>query len=321
MTTANCVRSCLVASLAVTAGLVSLACRPAPAPAPRARVRLTTGSPGAGFYALGKSLADAYQSSLPGLAIDQRESAGSVSNVVALQSGDADVGLAYADVAYVAFAGNLDGQPGRFDRLRGIAVLHLAPIHLVVGARSGIQDVTGLRGRRVRVGTPGSGTALTAKLVLTAFGIDPALVHGQPLNNNDAVARMTAGELDAMFVSGTDPVESVQAATQAGARVLPLVGPAIEGLRHEYPFFQVTVVPGRVYQGHPTPVRTIGVANLLLCREGLDEALVHDLTGRLFDLLPLLPLLRTMDLEQAPAVPIPLHDGAARFYRERELFR
>jgi len=82
------------------------------------------------------------------------------------------VGLAYADVAYVAFVGNLEGQPARFDRLRGMAVLQLAPVHLVVDAESGIRDVSGLRGRRVGVGTPGSGTALTATLVLNAFGID-----------------------------------------------------------------------------------------------------------------------------------------------------
>jgi TRAP-type uncharacterized transport system substrate-binding protein len=75
------------------------------------------------------------------------------------------------------------------------------------------------------------------------------------------------------------------------------------------------------YPGHSAGIRTIGVENLLVCRSGLDEGLVHDLTARLFGALPSIPLLRTIDLEQAPTVPIPLHDGAARFYRERELFR
>ena len=312
---------CVAAILAVAVGLAVAGCRPAPPAAVRARVRLTTGTPGAGFYPLGQSLVDALQTNLPDLIIDHRESTGSVSNVGVLQSGDADVGLAYADVAYIAFVGGLEGRPARFDHLRGIAVLHLAPVHLVVGATSGIRDVSGLRGRRVGVGTPGSGTALTAKLVLMAFGMDPASVQAKPLRYNDAAAQLTAGELDAMFVIGADPTESVQAGTRAGARLLPLIGPAIDRLRHDYPFFQATVVAANAYQGQPAPVRTIGVDNLLLCREGLDEELVYSLTSGLFEMLPSLPLLRTMDLEQAPAVPIPLHDGAARFYRERELSR
>jgi hypothetical protein len=130
-----------------------------------------------------------------------------------------------------------------------------------------------------------------------------------------------AGDLDAMFVVGADPVDAVRVATRGGGRVLPLTGPAIERLRHEYPFFRATVIRAGEYQEHSTGIPTIGVENLLVCRRGLDEALVHDLTARVFGALSSIPLLRTIDLEQAPAVPIPLHDGAARFYRERELFR
>jgi TRAP-type uncharacterized transport system substrate-binding protein len=71
-------------------------------------------------------------------------------------------------------------------------------------------------------------------------------------------------------------------------------------------------------------VHTIGVGSLLVCRSDLDEALVHDLTQRLFEILPALSsqlALGPTDLEHAPATPIPLHDGAARYYRERELSR
>jgi TRAP transporter TAXI family solute receptor len=284
-------------------------------------VRLVTGTPGGGFYPVGQSLAGAYRNGVPPLTVEHRESAGSISNVMALQRADADIALAYADVAYFAFAGTLAGHPNRFDRLRGIAVLQRAPLHLVVRAGSGIQDVAGLRGQRVGVGTQGSGTALTAGLVLNAFGIDPKSVRTEQLRYNDAAARLAAGDLDAMFVIGADPVDAVRVATNAGGRILPLAGSAIERLRDEYPFFRAAVIRAGAYPGVATAVRTIGVENLLLCRSDLDEELVHDLTARLFASLPSMPLLRTMDLEQAPAVPIPLHDGAARFYRERELFR
>jgi hypothetical protein len=253
--------------------------------------------------------------------VQVRDSAGSVANVEALQRGDADIGLSYADVAYMAFVGRLEGRPQAFSELRGIAVLELTPVHLVVRANSGIRDAAGLRGRRVGVGLPGSGSALTADIVLAAIGIDASSARLEPLRYVDAGNRLAAGTLDAMFVTGGDPLASVRASTGAGARLVPLAGPAIERLRHDYPFFRPTVIPGGTYPGHPDPIQTIGVDNLLVCRRSLDEALAHDLTARFFEGLPSLSMLTLMDLDQAPATPIPLHDGAARYYRERELSR
>lgn len=294
--------------------------RPDPLPV-RTVLRLTTGTPGARFHPLGQVLARAYAESLPMTDIDVQDSAGSVANVESLQLGRADVGLSYADVAYMAYVGRLGGRQGAFADLRGIAVLELAPVHLVVRAGVEIADAAGLRGRRVAVGPTGSGSALTAQIILKALGMDGASVIVEPLKYNEAAERLAAGSVDALFVTGSDPVDSVRASAQAGARILPLGGPAIEQLRHDYPFFRPTIIHGGTYPGHPDPVRTIGVDNLLICRRGLDEATVHDLTQQFFRGLPSMPSLSGLDLEQAPATPIPLHDGAARYYRERELSR
>jgi TRAP transporter TAXI family solute receptor len=96
-------------------------------------------------------------------------------------------------------------------------------------------------------------------------------------------------------------------------------------LRQAYPFFSRAVIPSGTYPGQGKAVRTIGVDSLLVCRADLSEALVHDLTQRLFEILPLLSSsqqsLGPIDLDRAPATPIPLHAGAARYYRERELSR
>jgi TRAP transporter TAXI family solute receptor len=306
--------------------LSACACRPAvPAHAAPAIVRFSTGTPGGGFYPLGEGLARAYERSLQGVNFQITPTAGAVTNVEAIQRGDADLGFAFADVAYIAFVGRLAGASGPFDRLRGIAVLQLTPVHLVVGRDSRIREVGDLRGRRIGVGPPGSGTALTAGLILQAFGIGESAVHVEQLQFNDAADRLVKGTLDAMFDAAIYPAASVSAATRAGARLMPLAGPPIERLRHDYPFLRVTVIPRDTYPGAATTVRTIGVDSLLVCRRDLDETLVYDLTRRFFEALPSLSssqgALRFMDLDQAPATPIPLHDGAARFYRERELLR
>jgi hypothetical protein len=306
--------------------LLLVACRPAPRAQAPAQLRLTTGTPGATFYPLGQALAGEFGRTLPGVQIVIQYSAGSVSNVERIQARESDIGLSFADVAYIAYVGRLDGSSSEpFNRLRGIAVLQLTPLHLVVRGGSAIHDVSELRGRRVGLGPPGSGTALTAGLVLEAYGVGPSVFDGQTLRFNEAAGRLMAGTLDAMFVNAGFPAESVRAATRSGATLLSIEGPAIDRLRHSYPFLRLTNIPAGTYPGQRGAIHTIGVDTILVCRSDLDEALVYDLTRSFFESLPTLSSsqesLRRIDLEQAPATPIPLHEGAARYFRERELLR
>ena len=96
-------------------------------------------------------------------------------------------------------------------------------------------------------------------------------------------------------------------------------------LTHSYPFLRPTNIPADTYAGQSSAVRTIGVDTVFLCRSELDDSLVYQLTRQFFESLPKLSLtqksLRRMELQQAPASPIPLHEGAARYYREQELLR
>ena len=308
----------------ISAVALTIACaRPVPEP-PRTKLRFTSGTPGAGFYPLGEGLARGYERTLSGLDVEVRESEGSVSNVDAIQRGAADIGLSYADVAYIAFVGQLEGRP-RFDRLRGIAVLQRTPLHVVVRDGSSIRSIADLRGRRVATGLPGSGSALTAGLVLKAFGLSTVDVRAVSMRYNDAATQLVKGNLDALIVLGSQPLEAVKVATRAGARILALEGPAIEQLLRADPFFIRASIAGGTYPGHLQPIHTIGVESVLVCRDDLDEQLVHDLTQRLFEILPSLPGLQAtagmLDLERAPATSIPLHPGAARYYREREISR
>lgn len=288
-------------------------------------VRLTSGLPGASFHPLGAGLAEGYTRVLPSVAIEVQESPGSVRNVQALQRGTADIGFAFADVTYVAYVGRLSDEPRPFDQLRGIAVMQLTPLHLLVRPGLAVRTIGGLRGLRVGTGPPGSGTELTAGILMRAFGIPPNEVKAETLPFNEASRRLVAATLDAAFVSAGYPSQSVEIATRAGATLVAVVGPNISRLRSEYPFLRLTFVPGGTYPGHPGSVPTIGVDSLLICRAGLDEDLVYDLTKAFFEVLPALSSevesLKLMNIGRASTTPIPLHRGAARYYRERELTR
>src|SRR5437762_2993503 len=101
------------------------------APPPRLHLRLMTGLPGAGFHPLGEALAREFRKNWPEIDLEIRESGGSVANVKAIQAGQADLGFAFADVAYIAFSGRLEGRSQPFNHLRGVAELQITPLHLV----------------------------------------------------------------------------------------------------------------------------------------------------------------------------------------------
>ena len=284
-------------------------------------VRLGTGAPGGGFYPFGVALAEEFKRGHARVQIEHQPSGGAVANLGAIQRGDADVAFAFADVAYLAYVGRLDPTQPRFDQLRAIAVLQLTPVQLIARAGSNIRSVRDLRGRRVAIGPDGSGAALTARLIMDAFGVASGAVREEFLDFRTAGSRLVEGSLDAMF-DNAFYAESSADALRSGAHLVTIQGAPVERLGRQYPFLRMTVVPRDTYP-QVNVVETIGVDSLLICRSSLDQDVVHRFTKALFDALPSFSTAqrRFTELDQAQAAPIPLHEGAARYYREQELLR
>lgn len=314
------VRSALVVSICL-----GVACqRQGPADKGPVVIRLTTGLPGMTFKPLGEALAHAFESVMTDVRFEVIETAGSVANLERLESGDADLGFALADVAYTAFNGRGADFPTPARRVRAMAVLHPSAVHVLVPATSRAKSIGDLRGR-IGVGPAGSGTAVTSALLLNSFGVPPGNISNHQLPFISASDALATGGLDAAFVVAADPVDAVQRATAAGARLIDISGESVGRLRSEYPFLRPGTIPAGTYKKEPRAIQTMLVDVLLLTREGLDDELVRRLTSALFDVLPQLAasndFLRLMDSRRAPATPIPLHAGAALYYRERELSR
>lgn len=310
----------------VAAGVLRTRGESRPAAIDKVAVRISSGlSRVGGFMPLSEALVAEYATILPDVQFVILESPGSVRNLQNLQRGEADLGFAQADLAYMGYTGQLPDASERLTNIRGIAVMHPSTVHLL--ARSGlpIRSIADLEGHRVGVGPSDSGTALTSELLLNAFHLRPGKVAGYSVPSSQAIDQLLRGELDAMFVVSADPAEEVRRATQAGARLIDIRGPDVDRFRSEHPFLRAGLIPGGMYHGHPQPVRTLAIDVLLLARTGLDEALVHRLTRTFFQVLPRvaaqIEFVRTMDPNRAPATPVPLHPGAALYYRERELSR
>lgn len=242
----------------------------------------------------------------------------SSNRLTALQVGSIDLAVTVADVAYMAFNGQLPEHSRPLDKVRGIALLHPAAVHLLVGPATDVSR--GFRGMHVVLGNPVGGNAALGARLMTSMGIESSEIKGEFLPRDTAAEELVKGEVDSLIVTGRLPQEPVTHALKGGARLLDIDGPEIDRLRAYYPLLRRMVIPQGTYPSQERPVRTIGVDLLLVCRADLDSRLVYELTRSYFEDTPENIRSQT-DPQRAAAVVIPLHPGAARYYREREVRR
>ena len=236
----------------------------------------------------------------------------------ALQEGSIDVASAVADVTYLAFNGRLPDHSAPLQKIRGMALMNRAVVHLLTGPK--VDPSRGFRGLRIVLGDPASGNNALGERLVNGTGVSTSEIHGEFAPYDTAVEKLLKGDVDALIVTGLPPQEPVARALRGGARLLEINGPEVEALRVSYPLLRRTLLSAGTYPGQDRPLHTVGVDLVLVCRADLDNELVYELTRALFEEVPQ-RIRRQMDPQRAPATVIPLHSGAARYYRERELSR
>jgi TRAP transporter TAXI family solute receptor len=246
------------------------------------------------------------------------EGGSSITSLLDLKNGKSNLSGTLADVAYLAYAGQLEEMTEPFDQLRGMAVTGLNTMHLLVGSNVHVKTLRDLRGLRVSLGAPGSSTAHITLRMLQDLGIEQGQFHAERIPNAEIVNRLSNGGIDAAFSGFSVPGAVVVASMNRGVRLIPIDGPEIEEMRTRYPYLKRTLIPRGTYPNQPEPIRTLGVDTLLVCRAELDDELVYRFLDAYFATRP---AMTPPDLDRAPATPIPLHPGAARYYRQRELSR
>ncbi len=308
--------------LALLAGVTTACGTSERPPAPSVSVRVATGPSGGGFKALGDALAPAMNQRLAGVTLVMEPSRGAVDNLQAVARGERECGFTYADVAFEAFAGGRLGDLSReVADLRALGVLEITPVQLIARRGSGIRSVADLRGRRVAVGGPGTATALVGHLLLEAFGVrdDVTIV---PISLSAVPEALEARELDAVFDTATYS-RALALSVDAGATLVPIDGARVEELRAARPFMRTVMIPDGTY-GRAPAAPTIGLESVLVCHRSVNDALGRQLTSALVDALQDLARAgrwNLVPLQELPAAPIPLHPGAAVYYRESELLR
>ncbi len=262
---------------------------------------------------------------VPGVVATSVTSNGSVANVGAIAGGKAQSGFVQSDIAYWAYTGTgtYDGHQ-KFDTLRAIANLYPESIHLVARKGAGIKSVPDLRGKRVSLDEPGSGTLVDARLILAAFGLREQDFKAEYLRAQQVADSLKAGEIDAFFsVSGYPQSSVADLAVTSEIELVPIAGPEIDKLLQSYTFFTASQIPDGIYKGIEG-VPTISVHALWVTSSKQPEDLIYGVTAALWN--PNTRRLldsghargRDIRLETAlSGIGIPLHPGAEKFYREK----
>ncbi len=314
-----------------------------PAPAREVKVfQIATGSTSGTYFPIGTIIAngvsnprgkefcdDPKKCGVPGLLAIAQTTQGSVDNVTKIAKREVESGFSQTDIAYAAFRGE-----GRFKELgpvrglRIIANLYTEALHVVSRRGRQMNDLADLQGLRVSLGAPNSGTAVDAAIILKRAGLMLGDIQAQYLSSAAAADALKGGQLDAFFAISGVPSRAVSSlADSIPIRLLPVDGKLAAGLIRDYPYYSRTEIPENSYAEEPaTP--TIGVGALWLVSAEVSSDLVYlitralwnDSTRKLLDAGH--PKGRSIKLESAIGeLPIPLHAGADRYYREVGVLR
>ena len=284
-------------------------------------INILTGGTSGVYYPIGVALSKVYGDGIAGARTQVQSTKASVENLNLLQQGKGEFAIALGDSVGYAWQGNAEvGFAAPLDRLRGIAAAYPNYIQVAASADSGITSIEDFRGKAISVGAAKSGTELNARAIMGALGMGYGdLGKTEYLPFAESVELMKNRQLDATLQSAGLGVASIKDLATSVPTTIVAIPPEVAD-RLGPPYLAATI-PAGTYEGQTADVPTLAVGNFFLTHEGVDEETVYQMTKLLFENLDQLAAAHKaasgIVLESALAgMPVPLHPGAERYYRE-----
>ena len=286
------------------------------------QLSIATGGTGGVYYPIGGGFAEMISSHIEGASATAEVTGASVENMGLIMRGDADLALVLADTAYQAYSGTGDFEGRQIEDARALASVYPNAVQLVTLAGSDVHSLEDLKGKRVSVGAPGSGTELNARAVLESNGISYEDFTPQRLNFNETADAIRDGDIDAGFWSVGPPTSSIlNLAATHDIRLIGLSDEEIANAREAEAVFAAYELRAGMYEGMDEAVQTISIPNVMVIHADMDEQLAYDLSQLLFEhtdeLIAVHPAANDTTVEfTMESTPIPLHPGAIRYFEE-----
>ncbi len=260
-----------------------------------------------------------------GIRCSVESTGGSVYNLNAIAAGELDMGVAQSDWQYHAFNGtDKFKEKGPNKDLRAVFSVHPEPFTVVARADSGVKNFQDLKGKRVNVGNPGSGQRGTMEVLMDALGWQMSdfklAAELKPAEQSQALCD---NKIDAFVYTVGHPNGSIkEATTSCDAVIVNVAGPEVDKLVADNPYYRIATIPGGMYRGSDEDVQTFGVGATFVSSATVPEDVIYVVVKSVFenfdDFQKLHPAFGVLKKEEMvkDGLSAPLHDGAAKYFKE-----
>jgi TRAP transporter TAXI family solute receptor len=287
-------------------------------------ISIGTGGTGGVYYPYGGGLAEIWTKNVKGVRAVAEVTGASVENIKLAHRGETVIGEVMGDVAYEAYygKGRFKGKP---QKVASMFMMYQNVYHVVALKSSGIQSLQDLKGKKVSVGSPGSGTEYKSNLVLHSVGVPYKSFSVKRLSFVENANALKDGTIDVGIWSVGPPTSSIMdLATTHDIRVIPFSDAEVKKVTGDYKYYSPSMLPKGTYRGVDQDVQTISVWNVVICTRSLPDDMVYNLVKTVFEnqdyLIKVYPGAKDTTPENALKFsPIPLHPGAIKYLKEKGL--
>ncbi|SMD06211.1 TAXI family TRAP transporter solute-binding subunit [Sporomusa malonica] len=287
---------------------------------------LATGGTAGTYYPFGGAMAQIFNSKAQNVNVTAQATGASVENLRLVNKKEAELAIVQSDMLDYAYNGK-ESFKEKLPNLTGIAVLYPEIIQLVVRADSGINSIADLKGKKVGVGAPGSGTEANFRQLIDVFGMDYKALTPQYLSFAESADQFKDKHVDAFLVTAGIPNSAIQdISAQHNIKILSLADDKIAQLTQKYPFLAPVTIPANTYKGQTEAVKTVAVSATLIVSPQVKDDVVYNITKALFenqaDLARAHAKGKELSLESAvKGMSVPFHPGAAKYFKEKGVLK
>jgi len=285
---------------------------------------LASGSPGGAYYPLGGGMSVIVQKTVEGFRCASESTGASVENSRLVGNGDSDMGMVMGSVGYNASEGNAPFE--KKYNLVALFQMYPAPEHIVTTAQSKIKTIADLKGKKVSIDVPGSGCSTMAKAILeeAGFNLEKDLTIAN-LSQTESVQALKDGIVDAVFFNFAYPGSAVMdlAATR-DIVLVPVDQKLANKIVKKYPYYVKIVIPGKTYSKVDYDVLCLGDSNVMIANKKMKDEVAYKIVKAIYSnvkegkyaLINVHPVAAQLTPQNAVNSPLPLHPGAAKYFKE-----
>jgi len=283
---------------------------------------LSTGGTAGTYYPFGGAMARIWNTKIPGMNVTAQTTGASAENIRLVNKKEAELALVQSDTLDFAYNAK-ESFKEAIKSMSTIAVLYPEIIQVVVRADSPIKSIADLKGKKVGVGAPGSGTEANFRQLMDIYGLAKNDINNQYLSFSESAEAFKDRHIDAFIVTAGIPNAAIMdISTQHEVRILGIPADMASKLTGKYPFLAAVKVPANTYKNQTQEAATVAVNAVLIVSNDLSADVVYNLTKALFDNQAELATAhakgKELNLQNAvKGVSIPFHPGAMKYYKEK----